>query len=86
VNDHYERYIWELVRIRGATPSASELPTANTSTLMNVCGVRGTIEGGTRRHRDAGDPSTGCFRDPTARVGNALTKEAPESGDGVVTK
>lgn len=86
MNDHYERYIWELVRTRGATPSASELPTANASTLMNLCGVSGTIEGGTRRHRDGVAPHTGCFRDPTARVGNALTKEALKSDVVVVTK
>ena len=86
MNDHYQRYKGELLGTRGTTPSASELPTANTSTLMNLCGVRGAIEGGTRRHRDGADPNTGRFRDPTARVGNALTKEAPESDDVVVTK
>ena len=53
---------------------------------MNVCGVRDAIEGGTHWHRGWGVPSTRCFRDPTARVGNALTKEALESDDVVVTK
>jgi hypothetical protein len=86
VNDHYQRYKGELLGTRGAAPSASELPTANTSTLMNVCGVRDAIEGGPHWHRGWGVPSTRCFRDPTARVGNALTKEALESDDVVVTK